>query len=296
MQGLDESKQFEAKHYKKEGDLLKCLACERQCKIAKGKKGLCGVRKNIGGKLHALNYGKPIAMHLDPIEKKPLYSFRPKSKCFSISTFGCNFACQFCQNHGISKEFTEQQLEATAFVEPEKIIEYAIKSGAEGMAYTYTEPTIFFEYALDIMKLAKKQALYNVWVSNGYMGQEVRKEIAPFLDAINIDYKGGKEFYKNVCGGIEIEKVEENIGFFHKKGIHLEIANLVVPGLNDPKKDFEKMCKFIASLDTSIPLHFSRFFPNYKLDSLPPTPKETLLLAQKIAKKQGLENVFLGNI
>jgi len=277
-------------------NLVQCSLCMRKCTIAPDARGFCGVRKNIGGRLYSLVYGKTLTMSIDPIEKKPLYHFRPGSQCLGISTYGCNFSCKHCQNSDISQERSERAISNIPFTAPEKIVENALSAGADGIAYTYTEPTIFTEYALDTMKIAKKKGLYNVWVSNGYMGKECAEEIAPFLDAINIDLKGNARFYKEVCGNADIKFVKENIRLFHKKGIHVEVATLVVPGFNDSEKDFREVSSFIASIDKGMPLHFTRFYPQYKLDYLPATDLEKLRTAKKTALETGLRFVYLGNL
>ncbi len=287
---------FEAKFYSRGNGKAVCMACERKCVVPEGKTGFCGVRENRKGKLYALAYGRPAALSLDPIEKKPIYMFRPGSTCLSMSTFGCNFACVFCQNSGISKEFSREGIGKLPFTPPEKVVEIAVEQEAEGIAYTYTEPTVFVEYALDTMRLARKKGLYNAWVSNGYMSVETRNAVLPFLDAINIDCKGSQRVYSELCGGASLEKVEENARFFTEKGVHTELTNLVIPGWNDSNSDFERITDFALSLGKETPLHFSRFFPCYKLSFLPPTPKEKLFEAKRTAESKGLENVFLGNV
>ncbi|PIU21797.1 MAG: AmmeMemoRadiSam system radical SAM enzyme [Candidatus Diapherotrites archaeon CG08_land_8_20_14_0_20_34_12] len=273
---------------------VKCTACNRYCIIPKNSAGFCRVRKNLEGKLFLLVYNKTLTLTVDPIEKKPFYHFKPGSVCNSISTFGCNFACKHCQNYSISQEFLESQIEGTEETTSKEIIEDTRAKAVGGISYTYTEPTIFAEYALDTMKLAKKAGLYNVWVSNGYTSKEVFKKIIPYLDAINIDLKGNKDFYLKVCGGIDIEKVKENIEKFSQK-THVEVTNLIIPGFNDSERDLNDICKFIASINSEIPLHFSRFFPYYKMNAVSATPIETLQKAKEIAKKNGLKYVYVGN-
>jgi pyruvate formate lyase activating enzyme len=275
---------------------VQCGLCKRACVVSDKGAGQCGVRKNVGGKLHSLVYGKTITSSIDPIEKKPLFHFRPGTQCLGVSTFGCNFFCKHCQNWEISQQRTEQAIAKVPFTSPEEIVKQALVAGIEGIAYTYTEPTIFAEYALDTMKLAHKKGLYNVWVSNGYMGKECIDEVAPFLDAINIDLKGNARFYKEVCGNAKIDFVKENISAFYKKGVHLEVTNLIVPGFNNSEKDFKEVSNFIKSIDKNIPLHFTRFSPLYKMSHLPPTDIEKLHAAERIAKETGLKYVYIGNV
>jgi len=291
------SELHEAMFYKKlKDDLVKCNLCMRSCVIVENGKGHCGVRKNIGGKLYSLVYGKTITMSIDPIEKKPLFHFKPGSQCLGISTYGCNFFCKHCQNWNISQERNEEAIAKIPFISSEEIVEQTLTAGVEGIAYTYTEPTIFAEYALDTMKIAHKKGLYNVWVSNGYMSKECINEIAPFLYAINVDLKGNAKFYKEVVGNANIGFVKENIKYLYKKKIHLEVTNLIVPGFNDMEKDFKEVAEFIAQIDKKIPLHFSRFYPLYKLDYLPLTDLDKLRKAKEIAKEIGLKYVYLGNV
>ena len=285
----------EARFYEKNGSTLKCKLCNRYCKIEEGSTGYCRVRKNVNGTLYSLVYGKTLTLSADPIEKKPLYNFMPGTFCNSISTYGCNFSCKFCQNHEMSQDFVEEMIERVPMTSPEEIVQDTLERGLSGIAYTYTEPTVFAEYALDTMKLARKHGLYNVWVSNGYMSKEAAGEIAKNLDAINIDLKGSADFYRTVCGGVDIESVRESIRLFHKKGVHVEVTNLVVPEFNDSRKDFESVAAFVASVDKGIPLHFSRFYPHYKMSNWSVTPAKKLFEARDIAKKKGLSYVYIGN-
>ncbi len=287
----------EALFYKTlKGKAVQCGLCRRACAIPENGKGQCGVRKNTGGKLYSLVYGKTLTSSIDPIEKKPLFHFRPGTQCLGVSTYGCNFFCKHCQNWEISQQRAEQVIEKVPFTSPEEIVKQALAAGVEGIAYTYTEPTIFAEYALDTMKLAREKGLYNVWVSNGYMSKECIDAITPFLDAINIDLKGDPRFYKEVCGNVNIDFVRENISLFHKKGVHLEVTNLIVPGFNDSEKDFKEVSEFIKSIDETIPLHFTRFSPLYKMSHLPPTDIEKLHSAERVAKEAGLKYVYIGNV
>jgi pyruvate formate lyase activating enzyme len=284
----------EAMFYEPKGDKLHCFLCHRDCVIPEGKRGFCGVRENRKGKLYSLVYGKAVSYHVDPIEKKPLFNFHPGTFAFSFSTVGCNFSCLHCQNWEISQarpeNFTEKDLP------PETIVEMAESEGCAVIAYTYTEPTIFFEYTYDTMKLAKKKNLYNVYVTNGYMGDKVIPAVKGLLDAANVDVKGNEEFYKKVCGGVNRDHILENIKSMKKAGIHVEVTYLIIPDLNDTKDDFEEIADFVISVDKDMPLHFSRFYPQYKMLDKPQTPVETVGKAIKVARDKGVHFVYGGNV
>jgi len=277
------------------GEKVQCNACNHYCVLENNEFGKCLVRQNRNGALESLAFGKPAAMHLDPIEKKPLFHYKPGSKCLSFGTLGCNFKCDFCQNSEMSQEFSEKDIENSTFVKPEAIVELALAEKAQGIAYTYNEPTVFAEYALETMKPSHKKGLYNAWVSNGFMTDAVLEAIAPFLDAINIDLKGPSEFYKKLCGG-KREVVEKNIEWICRRKVHLELTYLIVPGFNDKKQDFRQAAEFILSLSEKIPLHFSAFYPQYKMQHIPATEKAKVLEAQKIAQDAGLKYVYAGNL
>ncbi|MFA5745389.1 MAG: AmmeMemoRadiSam system radical SAM enzyme [archaeon] len=285
-----------SKYFEKLNDnTIKCTACYRACVITEGKTGFCNVRKNENGKLISLVYGKPISICIDPIEKKPLYHFFPGTKTLSLGTPGCNFDCSFCQNHTISN-CKNINLEKQNFVSPKEIIALAKENKTPSISYTYTEPTIFVEYALDIMKLAKKEGIKNVWVSNGYMSKPVLKDIIPYLDAINVDLKGTQELYDQLIPGIDVKKIKSNIKTLYKNKVHIEITNLLIEGYNTTSKQMQETIDFVYSVSPEIPLHFSRAFPYYKLKTIIPTKLETLKLAEKLAKEKGLKNVYLENI
>jgi pyruvate formate lyase activating enzyme len=224
--------------------------------------------------------------------KGPVYNLEVKSEHSYLANF---VSVANCQNAGISQQRSEDAISKVPFTSPEEIVEQAVAAGVEGIAYTYTEPTIFAEYALDTMRLARKKGLYNAWVSNGYMSKECIDAIAPFLDAINIDLKGNAEFYKEVCGNANIDFIKENISYLHKKKVHLEVTCLLVPDYNDNEKGFREISEFIASIDKKMPLHFTAFWPQYKMRHLPPTDLQKLQKAKEIALKAGLEFVFIGN-
>jgi len=284
--------------YKKEKDKLRCLACSHNCLISEGNTGICAVRKNIKNKLYLTVYGKVIAKHVDPIEKKPLYHFLPGTYSYSIGTFGCNFRCGFCQNYNISQFKESEAYLENVFGEsmtPQQIVDEALKSKCKSIAYTYNEPTIFVEFAVDTAKLAKKKGLKNIMVTNGYMTKECLDFIAPYIDAMNIDLKAfNNKFYLKNCKA-KLQPVLDTIRRAHKKGIYMEITTLLIPGENDSKKELEEITKFIASIDKNIPWHISRFFPMYKMLDKQVTGIEKLKEAEKIGKKY-LKYVHLGNI
>jgi len=288
----------EAMLYQKLNDMdVRCGLCAHRCLIHDGDYGICGVRRNDSGTLHTLVYGESIAAHVDPIEKKPLYHFHPGTKAFSIATIGCNFRCQFCQNWQISQmNKTDNPGSLGHYLEPEKIVEKAVSSGSKSIAYTYTEPTIFFEYAYDTAKLARKKGLWNVFVTNGYMTSDAITAIRPFLDAANIDLKSFRDnFYKKICKA-RLQPVLDAIQNMYENGIHIEITTLIVPKENDSDKELQDIADFIASIDKNIPWHLSRYHADYRYDGDPFTPETTMLRAKKIAKNAGIKHVHLGNM
>lgn len=284
----------EALFWKKlKNDGVQCELCPRKCIIPENKTGSCGVRKNIKGKLYSLVYGKLCSLAVDSIMKKPFFQFAPGTECLSICTVGCNLHCKFCQNYSIShpEEIFGRDLS------PAEIVEIAKNKGLPGIAYTYTEPTIFYEYALEIMKLAKKTGLYNVWVSNGYTNPQPVRKIAKYLDAINVDLKGDLKFYQNLCGVPSEKPMYIALKEYKKHGIWIEITNLVIPGWNDKPEQIKKIVEFVKNnLGVDTPMHFSRFYPHYKLTNTGPTAIETLEMATKIAKKAGMRYVYTGNV
>ncbi len=261
-------------------------------------RGICGVRENQNGKLVSLVYGKAIAVHVDPIEKKPLFHFLPGSFSYSIATVGCNLRCSFCQNWEISQLPKEHPDKITGEdFPPERVIYEAIATHCESIAYTYTEPTIFTEYALDTMKLAKKKGLKNIWVTNGYMSKKCLKLIAPYLDAANVDLKTfNPGYYQKICG-IKMQPVLDNLAEIKKLGIFLEVTTLIIPTLNDSPDELKATAEFIAQkLGKETPWHISRFFPAYKIRDIIPTPIETLKKAYDIGKEAGINFVYVGNV
>jgi pyruvate formate lyase activating enzyme len=274
---------------------VRCFACAHRCTIPVGKTGICQVRENIDGRLYSKVYDKVIAMHIDPIEKKPLYHFLPKSKAFSIGTVGCNFNCAFCQNCEIS--FADQKkIIGGKNVSPEQMVSLAVHNKCESIAYTYTEPTIFLELVHDTAKIAKEQGLKNVMVTNGYFTKEALDLLGKYIDAMNIDLKSFREeFYRRNCKAT-LAPVLESIKEVHKRKIWLEITTLIIEGENDSEDEIRNIAKFIAGIDKGIPWHISRFFPMHKMQNTPPTSINTLRCAWKIGKEEGLLHVYIGNV
>jgi len=286
--------------YKKlSGNKTQCHTCAHFCVLAPGERGKCGVRENIDGKLYALNYRKAIAINIDPIEKKPFYHFLPGSQSLSIATVGCNYFCLNCQNYDISQGFKGAKEIPGEDVSPERVVEMAIENNLPSISYTYVEPTIFLEYALDIMKLVKKAGLKNNFVSNGFMSEESAKLVIPYLDANNIDIKGfSEEFYQKVCGG-RLQPVLDTAKLMKKSGVWVEITTLVIPTLSDSEEMFRGIAKWIyENLGPETPWHVSQFCGaiSWKLQHIPDTPVETLEKAWKIGKEVGLKYVYIGNI
>lgn len=281
--------------YKKEKNgKVRCLACAHKCLIFDGKTGICGVRKNIGGKLYLLVYGKIVAENVDPIEKKPFYCFLPGSRAYSVGSVGCNFRCLWCQNFDISQASKIGKIFGRN-VTPEEIIENALRAGCKSVAYTYNEPVIWIEFVKDVAELAKAKRLKNILVTNGYFSKESFEYIVDLIDAVNIDLKSfSDENYKKYCGA-GLEPVLENVRRFYEREIHVELTTLIVPDVNDSGEELEKIAKFIASVDRNIPWHISRFFPMYKMLDVGMTPIESLERAYKIGKKY-LKNVYVGNV
>lgn len=276
---------------------VECALCAHRCLIAAAKFGVCGVRENLQDKLVTHVYGEVIAAHIDPIEKKPLYHFLPGTTSFSIATMGCNFRCPFCQNWQISQAGKKDKgFGGGQALSPEEIVRAAKKGGCRSISYTYTEPTIFFEYAYDTARLAREAGLANVFVTNGYMTAEALRTIQPYLDAANVDLKAFRdETYKKVCGA-RLEPVLDSIRLMRGLGIWLEVTTLVVPGMNDGDEELAAIARFIASVSPEIPWHISRFHPDYKYTQAPATPVETLRKAAALAKEAGLKFIYIGNV
>ncbi|TEU02781.1 AmmeMemoRadiSam system radical SAM enzyme [Candidatus Aerophobetes bacterium] len=287
----------EAMFYKKlENKRVECKLCAHSCQISNDRRGVCRVRENREGVLYSLVYGKAISSSIDPIEKKPLYHFYPGSNAFSVATVGCNFRCLNCQNHSISQLPGERREIPGEELSPQSIVFEAKRYDCEIIAYTYTEPTIFFEYAYDTSKLAQKEGIKNVFVTNGYISQEALIKISPYLDAANVDLKSFREdFYKKVCGA-ELEPVLKTLKLMKKLGIWLEITTLIIPTLNDSDEELKEIAGFIVALGEETPWHLSRFYPTYKSKKLPPTSLETIHRGRQIGLKAGLRYVYAGNV
>jgi pyruvate formate lyase activating enzyme len=276
--------------------MVKCSLCPHFCKIPDGKTGLCRARKNEGGKLYSLIYGVVTSMAVDPMEKKPLYHFWPGSDIFSIGTVGCNLFCRNCQNWTIS----QAKVDSVPYDElpPEKIVELAKEYNCSSIAFTYTEPSIWWEFCYDVAKLARKEGLLSVYVTNGYMNLPAWEEIRPFIDAANVDVKEFSDnFYQRICGAPTFKPVLETCEWLVKNGVHVETTYLVIPGENDKPEEIRQFCKWeVEKLGPDVPTHFSRFYPHYKMVDHPPTPVETLEMAVKIAKEEGLRYTYIGNV
>ncbi len=291
-------KQHQARFYEKlDKNRVHCFLCAHQCRISPEHRGVCGVRKNIDGKLYSLNYAKAIAAHIDPIEKKPLYHFLPGSRIFSVAAAGCNFRCDFCQNWQISQITKGKEGRVVGEdLPPEEIVQQALNNDCQSIAYTYTEPTIFMEYALDTAQLAQEKGLKNVFVTNGFQTDEAVDEMSGLIDAANIDLKSfSDEYYRKVCGA-RLEPVLESIKKMHQEEIWIEITTLIVPDQNDSDEELKDIAEFIVSVDNGIPWHISRFFPRYKMDQTQATPAATLKKAYQIGKEAGLKHIYVGNI
>lgn len=286
----------EALFYKKlDEKKVHCHICPHNCIIVEGKKGKCSVRENQKGKLYSLVYGKLISTAIDPIEKKPLFHFMPGVKTLSIAAVGCNFNCLFCQNWEISQANPED-VPFSEFT-PEQVVEMAKKNNCKAIAYTYTEPAMLYEFILDTSKLARKVGIKNIFISNGYINKEPAKKLFRYIDAANIDIKAfTEEFYKKYCGG-KLKPILETLKLINSIGVHIELTNLILTGLNDDTVEIENMCRWIKdNLGEDIALHFSRSHPSYKMNDIQATSESILVKAYEIAKKAGLKYVYIGNI
>ena len=289
----------EAMFFEKRGDMkVQCGLCRFRCLISDGRRGLCGVRENRKGVLYSLVYGKAVAEQVDPIEKKPLFHFLPGSLSYSVATMGCNFRCRHCQNHSISQPPREGGRIEGRQLMPDEIVAKALAAGCRSIAYTYTEPTIFFEYAYDTAVLAHRKGLKNIFVTNGYISEEALSFIRPYLDAANIDLKGFTDsFYQEVVGGAVLGEVLESIRLHKRLGIWLEITTLIIPGLNDSDEELAAIARFIVNeVGCDTPWHVSSFHPTYHLTDRSATPYATVRRARQIGIAAGLRYVYVGNV
>jgi len=279
------------------GDRARCHLCNHQCRIKDGKRGICGVRENRGGRLYSLVYGRIIAEHIDPIEKKPLFNFLPGSRAFSLGTVGCNFRCKHCQNFDISQYPQEHAGDIIGERRtPEEIVSAAKAAGCETIAYTYNEPTVFYEFTYDTAILAQREGIKNIFVSNGYLSSDAARQIAPYLDAINIDLKAfSDKSYKEVCKA-RLEPVLATIKLMKALGVWVEVTTLIIPGLNDGEEELRHIAHFVKGIGPEVPWHVTRFYPAYKYFDRPPTPVATLRQAREIGLEEGLRYVYEGNV
>lgn len=285
-----------AELWKKEGDKVRCSLCNHRCTIPEGKRGICTIRENRKGTLYSLVYGKLVAVHVDPVEKKPLYHFRPGHSSLSIASVGCNFRCLFCQNFDISQMPRDRGAIMGEDYTPKQVVDEALTDGCESIAYTYTEPSVWYEFNKDTGMLAKKKGLKSIYVTNGFMSREMLDD-QKFIDAANVDLKAfDDKFYREICGG-RLEPILENLKYMKKKKIWLEVTTLIIPGKNDSDDELKQAAEFVAGeLGRDTPWHLSAFHPAYKMLDVPPTPVETLVRAYKIGKEAGLDYVYVGNV
>lgn len=276
-------------------DNVQCKLCAHRCIISNNKRGFCKVRENKNGTLYTLNYGMISSQAIDPIEKKPLYHFYPGTQAYSIGTIGCNFRCKHCQNWSISQQ--EISNVRTIDLSPLDVIKNVLNANAKTIAWTYNEPTIWYEYTLDCAKLAKEEGIATAYVTNGYITPEALKNIAPYLDAFRVDIKSfNNDFYKDIASA-KLQPVLDATKCAHNLGLHVEIINLIIPGKNDDIEDISLMIQWILdNLGPDTPVHFTRFYPQYKIKNLTPTPIEKLEHAHEVARRSGLNYVYIGNI
>lgn len=286
----------EAMFYEKlDKDTIQCQMCPKRCLLKNGMRGFCRAREPDKGKHYSLVYGNPTAVHIDPIEKKPLFHFLPATTAFSIATAGCNFRCKYCQNWQISQFPPEETY--NYYLPPQAVVDGAVKYGCRTIAYTYTEPSIFYEYMYDTAKIARKRGIKNMYHSNGSLNPKPVQMISELLDGANIDLKAFDQgFYSKITEGY-LDTVLETIKTLKRNAVHIEITNLVIPTYNDDKTQIRKMCRWIRDeVGRDTPLHFSRFYPTYRLRNVPPTPVSTLEEARQIGMQEGLWYVYIGNV
>jgi len=275
---------------------VSCNVCAHGCSLQEGQRGRCGVRERRGDELVSLVYGRVVAEHIDPIEKKPVFHVLPGSLSYSIATLGCNFHCSHCQNASIAQVSRSDEVSRSGTLRsPVDIVNSAVSTGCQSISYTYVEPTIFFEFAYDCCLLAQPHGVKNVFVSNGYMSSTVSRLLAPVLAAINIDLKSfNNDFYKRVCGA-KLQPVLDSIRLFKELGVWVEVTTLIIPGMNDSEGELKQIASFLASIDKNIPWHVTGFYPAHKMAHVSPTPAKTLMRAQQIGKELGLSYVYAGN-
>jgi pyruvate formate lyase activating enzyme len=285
-----------ASYQKKLSDnVVQCTLCPHNCIIHEGKTGVCKVRFNQQGELFTTTYGNPCSLSIDPMEKKPLFHFLPGTTIFSMATAGCNFRCLNCQNSGISQS-TPDEIQHFDF-SPQEVVQQALIHNPKSIAFTYTEPTVFYEYMLETAKIAQRKGVKTAIVSNGFINKEPLLELIEYIDAANIDLKCFDDtIYRKLTGG-SLQPVLETLITLNESKVWLEITNLLIPGYSDSKEKIEKLCRWLVENKfEETPLHFSRFFPTYKLNNLPPTTESTLIMAKEIAENAGLKYVYIGNI
>ncbi len=281
---------------KREGGAVQCLLCPRKCSVSKGRRGFCTVRINKDGSLYTLGYANPVAVHIDPIEKKPFFHVSPGAEVYSLAVAGCNMRCVFCQNWQISQSSPDQARGDRLY--PEEAVEQAVSNGCRFIAYTYTEPTVFYEYMIDIARIAKSRGIRNTMHTCGYINRAPLEELLKYMDAVNVDLKGfSGQIYSKIGQAAELGPVLDTLKTIKGSGVWLEITCLIIPGLNDDPSDIRRMCEWIRrNLGEQVPVHFSRFVPAFQLVNLPPTPLEKLEEAYNIAKSAGLRYVYIGNV
>jgi len=289
-------KLFEARYYEKlEDNTVRCALCFRRCIIPEGKRGFCRNRENRDGKLYTLVYNRPCALQVDPIEKEPMYHILPGTKIFCTGTASCNFRCRHCHNWHMSQRSIEEL--QNYYVTPPEVVDLAIKYGCKTVSFTYNEPTVFFEYMYDIVKLAKERGLKAIFHTNGSINPEPLRDILKYVDGVTVDLKGFTEKFYSEVSSAELNHVLNTLKIIKEEGVWLELVNLIIPTLNDNMDDIRRMCEWIRdNLGKETPLHFSRFSPAYKLTRLPYTPLETIEKAYRIARDVGLEYVTIGNV
>jgi pyruvate formate lyase activating enzyme len=281
------------------GGVVQCQVCEHFCAVKPGEAGKCGVRRNVDGTLHLVVYGEPVAVHVDPIEKKPLFHFMPRGDVLSIGTYGCSFRCPFCQNWQMSqvRDFDDGLGTVGQHATPEALVDACLRNQVPMIAYTYNEPTVFFEYTYDTAKLAHEHGIRNVYVSNGYMSEAMLDMIAPYLDGINVDLKAFSDpFYREQCQA-RLEPVKRNIAHIAREtDIWIEITTLLIPGLNDAEDELRAMAEWLADVDPDMPWHVTAFHPDYEMLDQPRTSQHALAHAYEIGKRAGLHYVYVGNV